>query len=294
MSAEPSHETAGRAAGAVTITATPLWRLRLMRSLPRYLLYALCAAGTAASVRFAVAPPSSAPRSPGALAPPPLDPAAEGYATLFARRYLTWDAARPQTSEALLDAMGGSGLAQDAGLALPPSGAQHVEWAEVVQARRQGPGAHVYTVAAQTDAAGLVYLTVDVVRRANGSLALAGYPAFVGAPAQEAARPPSMGDAVGDPSLATVLRRALRNYLAATPEEVDADLSEGAQVVVPGFGLTLETVQKLVWSTVGRSVLAVVQARDVRDARYTLGYEVDVVEVGGRWEVSAIQVDPDQ
>ena len=50
----------------------------------------------------------------------------------------------------------------DAGLELPASGEQHVEWAEVVQAREPAPGEHVYTVAAQTDTAGLLYLTVAV------------------------------------------------------------------------------------------------------------------------------------
>ena len=166
----------------------------------------------------------------------------------------------------------------------------------MVSAARQARGAWLpamYTVAAQTDALGLVYLTVGVVRDANGSLRLAGYPAFVGAPAQEAAHPFEPGGSVTDRSLTAVLRRALRNYLAGAPEELDADLSQQAQVGVPSFGLTLETVQGLTWSSQGQSVLAVVQARDARDARYTLAYELDVVREQGRWEVAAIQTDPD-
>ncbi len=186
----------------------------------------------------------------------------------------------------------GAGLAEDAGLVLPASGAQHVEWAEVVQARRLGPGAHLYTVAAQTDTAGLLYLTVNVIRRANGSLSLFGYPALVGGPAQEPPKPIESGKAVTDPALVAVLRRGLRNYLAASPEELDADLSHGAQVAVPTLALTLERVQELVWSTAGRSVLAVVQVGDARGVRYTLGYEVNVVNVAGRWEVSALEVSP--
>ena len=34
-------------------------------------------------------------------------------------------------------------------------------------------------------------------------------------------------------------------------------------------------------------------AQDARGARYTLAYELDVAEVAGRWEVAAIQMDPD-
>src|SRR6201999_1819645 len=133
LSGERASGGPRRGVASVTIATTPLWRLRLVRSLPRYLLYALCAAGMAASVRFAVAPPSAAPTPVGTSIQPRADRAAEGYATLFARRYLTWDASAPQAGEELLTSMLGTGLAQDAGLTLPSSGAQHVEWAEVVQ-----------------------------------------------------------------------------------------------------------------------------------------------------------------
>ncbi len=222
------------------------------------------------------------------------DRGAEGYAVLFARRYLSWDAAEPQTSDRLLGPMTGSAMALDAGLTLPAGGAQHVSWAEVVQQRESGPGAHVYTVAAQTDGAGLVYLAVGVIRMSDGSLALSGYPAFVGPPAARGAQFPPHAPVVNDSGLAAVVRRALRNYLAASPDELDADLAEGAHVAVPGVALTLETMQSLDWSADRRSVLAVVQARDARGARYTLGYELDVADVNGRWEVSAVEMDPDQ
>jgi hypothetical protein len=51
-------------------------------------------------------------------------------------------------------------------------------------------------------------------------------------------------------------------------------------------------MQSLAWSSDRRSVLAVVQTRDARGARYTLGYEADVAELHGRWEISAIETDP--
>jgi hypothetical protein len=290
------REFAGRAnrARAVTIASTPLWRLRLAQSLSRYVLCAAACAGLIASARFALFPPGGGAAPTVAPAPPLADRAAEGFAVLFTRRYLTWDAAQPQASERLLGPMAGSTMALDAGLTLPANGAQHVEWAEVVQQRELGPGAHVYTVAAQTDDAGLVYLAVGVTRVATGSLVLSGYPAFVGAPAHGPSQLPAHASSVADASLAAVVRRALRNYLAASPEELAADLSEGAHVAVPDMALTLETVQSLVWSADRRSVLAVAQARDLRGARYTLGYELDVVDVDGRWEVSAVEMDPER
>jgi hypothetical protein len=290
------REFAGRAneARAVTIASTPLWRLRLAQNLPRYVLCAAACAGLIASARFALFPPRGGAAPTVARTPPLADRAAEGFAVLFARRYLTWDAAQPQASERLLGPMAGSAMALDAGLTLPANGAQHVEWAEVVQQREPQPGAHVYTVAAQTDASGLVYLAVGVTRLATGSLVLSGYPAFVGAPAHGPSQLPAHAPSVADASLAAVVRRALRNYLAASPEELAADLSAGAHVAVPEMVLTLETVQSLVWSADGRSVRAVAQARDLRGARYTLGYELDVVDVDSRWEVSAVEMDPER
>ncbi len=281
-------------AHAVTIASTPLWRLRLAQSLPKYVLCAAACAGLIASARFAVFPPRGGAAPIVARTPPVADRAAEGFAVLFARRYLTWDAAEPQATDRLLGSMAGSGMALDAGLTLPASGAQHVAWAEVVQQREQQAGAHVYTVAAQTDAAGLVYLAVGVMRVADGSLVVSGYPAFVGAPTHGGSQLPAHAPSVSDASLAAVVRRALRNYLAAAPEELAADLSEGAHVAVPGIALTLETVQSLVWSGDRRSVLAVAEAHDVRGTRYTLGYELDVVDVNGRWEVSAVEMDPER
>ena len=283
---------ANRGRPAVSISVHPLWRLRIAQELPRYLLYAACAAGLLASARFAIAPPRPSP-PPAIAVPPPPDLAAEGYASLFARRYLTWDAAQPQSSQRQLASFLGPGMESDGGLTLPASGEQRVEWAEVVQGRELARGEGVYTVAAQTDTAGLVHLTVRVARRADGTLAIDGYPAFVGAPASGPAQLQSALAEVGDPQLAIVVERALRNYLAQSPNELAADLAGGARVSPPELALSLESVQHLMWSPDRRSVRAVVQARDARGVQYTLDYELDVTAVGGRWEVAAIQMNPD-
>ncbi len=277
----------------VTIANRALWRIRLARELPRYLLCTLSVAGLAASARFAIAPPT--PELPAAAVrdPAPPDPAAEAYAALFARRYLTWNAAEPQASASALEPFLGPGMEPDAGLQLPASGEQRVEWAEVVQARAPASGEHVYTVAAQTDSVGLLYLAVPVMRTSDGGLALAGYPAFVGAPAAGPAQSAGRLREVADPALATVVQRALRNYLAASSSELSADLASGARVSLPGTPLSLESMQRLDWAPEGSAVLATVQAQDGRGVRYTLAYELDVGRAQGRWEVSAVQMDPD-
>jgi hypothetical protein len=275
----------------VTIASRPLWLIRLVRGLPRYLLGALCVAGLAASARFAIAPPRLRVAAP-ARRPELTDPGAAGYAALFARRYLTWNAAEPGASQRALEPFVGSAMEPDAGLRLPASGEQHVEWAEVVQAREPIPGEHVYTVAAQTDTAGLLYLTVSVVRKGDGSLALAGYPAFVGAPASSTATSSGRLREVEDPALLTVVERALRNYLAASAGELAADLTGSARVSLPDRPLDLQSVQRVDWSPDGSSVLALLQAQDSRGVQYQLAYELDVARLQGRWEVAAVQTDP--
>ncbi len=284
MTADPSGTR-------VRITTGPFWRLRLAREASRYALLALSVAGLAASARFAIAPPSpSAGRAPLSAYSQP-DRAAEGYAVLFARRYLSWSSGEPAANARSLDGFVGQGMEGAAGMVPPPSGEQHVLWAEVVQAREPSPGEHVYTVAAQTDTEGLLYLTVGVSRTSDG-LAITGYPAFVGAPASGPARTDGRLREVTDPLLATVVTRALRNYLAGSAGELAADLTDRAHVALPGLALTLETIDHLDWARDGRSVVAVVQAQDGRGTQYTLAYELDVVPVQGRWEVSAVQMDP--
>jgi hypothetical protein len=270
-----------------------MWRVRLRRELPRHLLVLLSIAGIAASARYAIAPPAPAVASAPTGQLPQPEMAAAAYAVLFARRYLTWSAAEPQASASALEAFVGPSMEGGAGLQLPSGGEQHVEWAEAVQQRLAAPGEYVYTIAAQTSLAGLVYLTVPIARTASGALALAGYPAFVGAPATLPAELPAHLREVSDPALATVVRRALRNYLAASASELAADLTPDARVSLPTMALTLDGVERLDWAQQGSAVLATVQAQEERGVHYTLAYELDVQLEQGRWEISAVQTDPD-
>ena len=126
----------------------------------------------------------------------------------------------------------------DLGRQLPATGEQRVEWAEVVQEREPRAGEHDYTVAAQTDTSGLVFLAVPIERAPGGAVQLAAYPAFVGPPAlgtgalQEGVR------SVSDPSLRAVVGRALRNYLAEPPAELAADLTASAVCRFPNRAVT--------------------------------------------------------
>jgi Conjugative transposon protein TcpC len=281
------------ASARVSIRTIPLWRVRLRYELPRYLLCGLSLAGLLASARFAIDPPRPAPERTEVAAATE-DLAAQGYAQLFARAYLTWEANNPEAHVRALSSFVGPGMEAGAGLQLPSGGEERVLWTQVVQQRAGAPGERVYTVAAQTDAQGLVYLSVSIARSANGGVQLAGYPAFVGAPASAPARLAGGLREVEVPALRTVVERALRNYLAASGTELAADLARGAPVSLPEQPFTLESVQQLDWSAEGGgAVLAVVQAQDERGAGYTLAYELDVSQLAGRWQVDAIQMDPE-
>lgn len=284
-------ERAASPGAHVRVTARPLWRIRLQRELPRRLVAAAATLGLLASARYTIDPPRPL-LAPPAPAAPQIDRAAEGYAVLFARRYLSWSSGEPQASARELEPFTGQALEPGAGLVLPPRGQQRVEWAEVVQSRELPHARATYTVAALTSAAGLVYLSVSVDRLADGRLALAGYPAFVGPPAAGPAEPPRLPEA-GEPALAAVADRALRNYLAGSGEELAADLAPGAQISLPPNALTLLSVQRLQWAEPRRALLATLQARDAGGTEYELAYELDVTQRQGRWEVTSIQTNPD-
>jgi len=268
-------------------------RIRVGRELPRYLLQALAVMGLLASARFAIAPPRPAlARSPVSDSALP-DRSAEGFATLFARAYLDWDSRDPEAHRLALAPFVGSWMEGEAGLQPPEDGEQQVQWAQVVQAHVLDSGERLYTVAAQTDTDGLLYLSVGVVHEADGALALDDYPAFVGAPTSTA---PAAATAhlreVEEPALATVVTRALRNYLGRAESELDADLATGARVSLPDQTLALQSLDSLDWVAGGRSVLATLRARDERGGQYTLAYELAVRLSAGRWEISAIQRNP--
>src|SRR4051812_26483846 len=197
-----------------TTRTVRLWRLRADLSLTRWLVTAAAIAGIVTTVRLTLWPPT--PRIAAAPPQAATDLAAEGFAEQFARTLLTFDASHPDARRRALAVFAGAGLDPDAGLVPPPSGSQQVQWARVVQQRDPRPGEHVYTVAIQTNHAGLLHLAVDVRRDRDGILRLGGYPALVGASASAPVR--SDPDAglrdVDDADLQATIARGLGNYLA--------------------------------------------------------------------------------
>lgn len=275
----------------VTLTTRPVWRIRLAQSLPVWLMRSAAVAGLIASLRFAVAPPKPVlPRARSSA--PPVDLAAQSYAMLFARAYLSWEQGDPEARTRALESLGVSGLSPEAGSQAPTQGSEHVLFTQIAQEREPQPGLLVYSIAVQTDRQGLVYLTVPVSRGSDGKLELAGYPAFVGPPSTtEAQSLLASGAEVRNAELRTVVTRALRNYLAPAESDLAADLAPGAAVSEPGQGLTFEGLQSLSWAS-GGAVLAQVLAGGKEGARYTLDYEIDITQVAGRFELTAIQMDP--
>ncbi len=280
-------------AANVSLRATPLWRIRVFQDLPRWLLRATAAAGLIASARFAIAPPRTQAAARHGAGVRPADPEAAGFASLFARAYLTWQQGDPEARRRALEQFGGSGLELEAGTQPPQQGSQQVLFEQVVQEREPQTDLHVYSIAVETEPQGLLYLTVPVLHRPGGALSLAGYPAFVGPPISTPAQPLlQAGEEVQEAALRTVVERALRNYLAPAPGDLAADLAPGARVSPPAQGLTLESLQSLTWAVAASdAVIAQVAVTGPGGARYTLAYELQVRDVAGRWEVAAIQME---
>jgi hypothetical protein len=279
------------ARAGIRLDTRSLRRLRVSGGLSRWVLYVTAAVGVGTTVRFAIAPPR--PRAAPAVRVAVADRGAEGFATLFARRYLSWDSGSPAShAQGLAGFIGGS-IDPDAGLRVPARGVERVGWAEIVQARASGAGEHVYTVAADTGEATPTYLSVDVVRDGSGELRLGRYPALVGPPLTV----PAVGlDQVGvgdvsDPALSIVVERALRNYLAGSGQNLTADLAPGSAVTTPAQRLLLDRVDQARVGPDG-GVLATVSAHDPVGVTYTLTYQLDLVRSAGRWLVEAIQSDP--
>ncbi len=276
--------------GTVAVATMALWRLRAGRLLTRRLLQGAALAGLLASARIALDPPRAP--APRAVQVQRRDVGAEWLATLFARRYLTWSAADPQTHARGLAGLLADSADPDAGLRPQTRAGERVISAQIAQERPGARGERVFTVAVDTNHSGEIYLSVAVARRADGSLVVSRFPALVGPPLVARAQlAVGGGSALSDGELASVVERALGNYLAGSRENLAADLAAGARVSSLPAPLALERVDELRAQRDG-SVAATVQAHDSAGADFTLTYELDVERLAGRWEVSAIQTDP--
>jgi hypothetical protein len=94
---------------------------------------------------------------------------------------------------------------------------------------------------------------------------------------------------VDDQGASEVVTRALRNYLAGDGDQLSADLAASARVQLPALRLRLSSVDSLKWAPGSSAVIAVVECHGKNGARWTLRYELDVTQVAGRWQITAIE-----
>ncbi len=261
-------------------TALPgAWRTwrhrRYAERAPRYLASAVLALFLGLGIRSCFLAPAvpQTPRHPAADAP------SQDLALQFARAYLTYDAAHPGVrARALAPYIGGGGLSPGAGFA-PIHGRQLVRWADVASDQPALAGGRLITVAASVSTQRLpLYLAVTVNHPRAQPLRLVGYPSLVGAPSTAPPAAAPAREPVSDPALIQVVDRVLRNYLAGSTRDLEADLSPSAQVTLPTIRLRLDEVQELLWLGAPGSgaVLATLTATGSGGATYTLTYELGI------------------
>jgi len=98
---------------------------------------------------------------------------------------------------------------------------------------------------------------------------------------------------VHEPVLVALVRQALSSYLARSSSGLAADVSHGASVSLPVVRLQLQAVPRLQWGWREGWVLATARALDGRGVQWALACELEVQRVRGRWEIAAIQTNPD-
>ena len=268
----------------VTLERRRMWSVRASLAFGRWLLYTLAFAGIAVSVRDLVRPRPAALRAPARARP--ASPGAQWLALRFARAYMTFTA-DPAVRERALAPFIASGGDPDAGAT--PAVGERVAWAQIAGERDLG-AQRDYTVALATSRGALRYLVVALAPAPGGGETLAHYPSLVAAPVPA---PAGALDAAGLPALpggalATVIDRALGNYLAGSTQNLAADLAAGALVAPAEPGLQIQAVQRLAVQSAGR-VLATVLVSDRAGDRLTLGYRVGARLDGGRWVLTSIQ-----
>jgi Conjugative transposon protein TcpC len=250
-------------------------RLARLRALgPRYLAMAALGLLVTLGLRSLFSsPPSLSPRAPASADLPSQD-----FALQFARAYLTYDADRPGARARALAPFVSAVLESGAGF-IAASGIQRVLWTEVASDQPALIGGRVITIAAEVSTQRTpLYLAVTVRHPAGQPLSLVGYPSFVGAPLVDTDAAPVSGEEVSDPAVTEVVKRVIRNYLARSAANLEADLTRGAAVTLPTITLALRSVDQITWvGTPGSgAVLITVIAADQRGASYTLTYELGI------------------
>jgi hypothetical protein len=212
-----------------------------------------------------------------------------GFAEMFARAYLTWDAdgsERRDETVARFMPTADIGAADDTGRR-----DQQVLWTVVVGERPAGDRRRIVTVAAHTSVS-LVHLAVTVTRDARGFLAVPTAPAIVGPPATSASIDEESERDVEDARLRNVSRRVVTNFLAREREDLAADLHPRAVVSVPTEPLEVSAIEGVTWVAPERRVAVTLTAAGAHGVRLALRYELTVSREAGRWLVRTVHVNP--
>jgi hypothetical protein len=241
---------------------------------PRYLVAFAVAVLVALGLRSLISPPRAPTVAPVVAADAP----SEDFALQFARAYLTYDAENPNARTRALAPFLPVAMETNGGFFVA-SGVQRVLWAQVASDQPALVGGRAVTVAAKVSTQQQpVYLTVTVRHPAGQPVALVGYPSFVGAPSVNTGAGTFSGDPVVDPVVVEVVERVMRNYLAASTENLKADLTGDAVVTLPTVKLRVQSIQNVVWlgGAGSGAVLVTVDVADPRGATYTLSYELGI------------------
>lgn len=263
--------------------------MRARARAPRAALLVMCAVLAAVGLKELAVPtrPVAAPGAPAAAR----DITAEAFAESFVRSYLTWDARKPDAHERAVAAFLAADADAHAGLSVPPTSSQTVEWTAVVADRSAGARQRIVTVSADTSA-GPVHLGVPVARDAGGLLFVARPPAVVGAPGSTTKGVAPAEQEVEDRALRLVAGRVVRNYLAGERDDLAADLDARAVLSLPDLRLRVRTTDAVTWVSKPNRAAVVVTAAGRDGLQLTLRYELDVVRRAGRWVVRTVHTNP--
>lgn len=219
-----------------------------------------------------------------------VDIGAAGFAEVFARVYLSWDAERPEDRPRAIASMSAEAL--DAGVELRPPNdrSRSVTVASAINEERRGDRV-IVTVAATVESR-ILHLAVPVARNPKGLLFVPAPPAIVGPPVALRGERVPEEELVEDPDLVEVATRAVRNYVSRERTNLIADLADDAVIALPDHPLQVERVESVTWCQRQRRVAVVLDARDREGAAMTLRYELEVVRNADRWLVRSIGTNP--
>lgn len=253
---------------------------------PRLALGVACVALTAAGLRATFAPTPAPLAGSAAPTTPRADVQSQALAEAFTRAYLTWDGG--DASDRKLARFGTTVEAPN----VPAGVRQTIRWTGIAHVARTTRNRLVVTVFADTSS-GPYSLAVPVGRGPHGTRRIVAPPAILGAvPIAPGREDRSAEREVEDLALVAVLRRTLRNYLAADGTDLAADLDSTAVVVTPDVPLSLRSVDPPTWVVTGRRVGVTARVRTRAGVELTLRYELAVVRRAGRWLVQAIHINP--